>query len=219
MEFIAGIDGIDAFDDSKGTNVGATVAAINGLGADNAPAKLVVILGGDGKGQDFAPLAEPVRCHARAVATLGRDAALIEQALSDTGVAAQRHDTLPAATRWAFTQAERRRRGAAEPGVREPRHVPQLRTPRRGVRCRGASDRGRARGGGGMSSRSSRPMNVLHGVDFANLGARFVALLTRRGEAVPMRDWTSSTSSRPQQAAGFDQPLLWVVSACSRSAS
>ena len=55
------LDGVDAFDDSKGTNVGATVAALNGLGDDKAPAKLVVILGGDGKGQDFAPLAEPVR--------------------------------------------------------------------------------------------------------------------------------------------------------------
>ena len=69
------IDGVDAFDDSKGTNVGATVAALNGLGADRAPAKLVVILGGDGKGQDFTPLAEPLRRHARAVATIGRDAA------------------------------------------------------------------------------------------------------------------------------------------------
>jgi len=107
VEFIASIDGVEAFDDSKGTNVGATVAAINGLGADRAPGKLVVILGGDGKGQDFAPLAEPVRSHSRAVATLGRDAALIEQALADTGVVAERHDTLPAATRWAFAKAER----------------------------------------------------------------------------------------------------------------
>ncbi len=65
---------VEAFDDSKGTNVGATVAALLGLGADKAPAKLVVILGGDGKGQDFAPLAEPVARHARAVALIGRDA-------------------------------------------------------------------------------------------------------------------------------------------------
>jgi UDP-N-acetylmuramoylalanine--D-glutamate ligase len=107
VEFIANVDGVDAFDDSKGTNVGATVAALYGLGADRTPAKLVVILGGDGKGQDFAPLAEPVRCHARAVATLGRDAALIEHALSGVGVAAERHESLPAATRWAFAQAQR----------------------------------------------------------------------------------------------------------------
>jgi UDP-N-acetylmuramoylalanine--D-glutamate ligase len=105
VEFIATVNGVDAFDDSKGTNVGATVAALDGLGADKAPAKLVVILGGDGKGQDFAPLAAPVARHARAVATIGRDAAIVEQALVPTGVPMQRHDTLEAATRWAFGRA------------------------------------------------------------------------------------------------------------------
>jgi UDP-N-acetylmuramoylalanine--D-glutamate ligase len=106
VQYIASIDGIDAFDDSKGTNVGATVAALDGLGADKAPAKLVVILGGDGKGQDFSPLAEPVRRHARAVATIGRDAARVEEALIATGVTMQRHDTLAAATRWCVEQAQ-----------------------------------------------------------------------------------------------------------------
>ena len=107
VEPVASIEGVDAFDDSKGTNVGATVAALNGLGEDRAPSKLLVILGGDGKGQDFAPLAEPVRRHARAVATLGRDAERIEAALAPTGVELQRFDTLPAATRWCFEQARR----------------------------------------------------------------------------------------------------------------
>jgi UDP-N-acetylmuramoylalanine--D-glutamate ligase len=106
VQYIATLDGVDAFDDSKGTNVGATVAALEGLGADKSPAKLVVILGGDGKGQDFAPLAEPVRRHARAVATLGRDAGRIEEALIATGISMQRHDTLQAATRWCFKQAQ-----------------------------------------------------------------------------------------------------------------
>jgi len=106
VEHIATLDGVDAFDDSKGTNVGATVAALNGLGADKAPGRLVVILGGDGKGQDFSPLLEPVRGFARAVATLGRDAASIEAALVGSGVAMQRHDTLEAATRWCFKQAQ-----------------------------------------------------------------------------------------------------------------
>jgi len=106
VQYIATLDGVDAFDDSKGTNVGATVAALDGLGADKAPSKLVVILGGDGKGQDFTPLAEPVRRHARAIATIGRDAALIEQALITTGIALQRHDTLQGATRWCFEQAK-----------------------------------------------------------------------------------------------------------------
>jgi UDP-N-acetylmuramoylalanine--D-glutamate ligase len=105
VQYIATLDGVDAFDDSKGTNVGATVAALDGLGADKAPGKLVVILGGEGKGQDFAPLAEPVRRNVRAVATIGTDAPRIEEALIATGVALQRHDTLQAATRWCFEQA------------------------------------------------------------------------------------------------------------------
>ena len=61
VEYVATVAGVDAFDDSKGTNVGATVAALVGLGSERAPAKLVVILGGDGKGQDFAPLVAPLR--------------------------------------------------------------------------------------------------------------------------------------------------------------
>ena len=106
VAYVATLDGIDAYDDSKGTNVGATVAALAGLGADREPSKLVVILGGDGKGQDFSPLTEPVRRHARAVATLGRDAAQIEAALASIdALPLQRHATLEAATRWSFEQA------------------------------------------------------------------------------------------------------------------
>jgi cell division protein FtsW len=60
-------------------------------------------------------------------------------------------------------------------------------------------------------SPSRTPMDRLAGVDFANLGARFVALFTRRGDAVPIRDWTSTSSTRAVAAPGFDQPLLWVV--------
>jgi UDP-N-acetylmuramoylalanine--D-glutamate ligase len=56
---------------------GATIAALRGLGR-----KAVLILGGEGKGQDFSPLAEPVRQHARQVLLIGRDAALIERALA-----------------------------------------------------------------------------------------------------------------------------------------
>jgi UDP-N-acetylmuramoylalanine--D-glutamate ligase len=106
VEFVALVDGIEAYDDSKGTNVGATVAAIYGLGADKAPGQLVMILGGDGKGQDFGPLFAPVRQHVRAVATIGRDAAAIEQALQGTGITVERHEALQAATRWAFTRAQ-----------------------------------------------------------------------------------------------------------------
>jgi UDP-N-acetylmuramoylalanine--D-glutamate ligase len=64
------------FDDSKGTNVGATVAALTGL-----PQPVVLIAGGDGKGQDFAPLAEAVRRRTRAVVLIGRDAGRMAAAI------------------------------------------------------------------------------------------------------------------------------------------
>jgi UDP-N-acetylmuramoylalanine--D-glutamate ligase len=105
VESVGVVGGVEAFDDSKGTNVGATVAALDGLGADRH-GKLVVILGGDGKGQDFGPLAGPVARHARAVATIGRDAEAIEAMLAGTGVPFQRHATLEAAVPWCFAQAQ-----------------------------------------------------------------------------------------------------------------
>ena len=83
VESIGLLDGVEYFDDSKGTNVGATLAALEGLGAER---KLVVILGGDGKGQDFSPLAAPVARFVRAVVLIGRDAPLLRAALRDTGV-------------------------------------------------------------------------------------------------------------------------------------
>jgi UDP-N-acetylmuramoylalanine--D-glutamate ligase len=83
VEPVAIINEVEYFDDSKGTNVGATVAALTGLGAER---KVVVILGGDGKGQDFAPLAAPVARHARAAVLIGRDAPAIRAALEGSGV-------------------------------------------------------------------------------------------------------------------------------------
>ena len=83
VESIGLLDGVEYFDDSKGTNVGATVAALEGLGADR---KLVVILGGDGKGQDFSPLAAPVSRFVRAAVLIGRDAPQVRAALEGTGV-------------------------------------------------------------------------------------------------------------------------------------
>ena len=107
VQFVAVIDGVEAYDDSKGTNVGATVAALDGLGADKSPGRLVLILGGDGKGQDFTPLTAPLQRHARAVATIGRDAAAIEAAIASGAgdVPFMRHDTLDAAVAWCFAQA------------------------------------------------------------------------------------------------------------------
>ncbi len=84
MEPVAIIHEVEFFDDSKGTNVGATVAALQGLGAER---RVVVILGGDGKGQDFSPLADPVSRFARGVVLIGRDAPAIREALQGTDVA------------------------------------------------------------------------------------------------------------------------------------
>ena len=102
VEPVAIVNGVEYFDDSKGTNVGATVAALTGLGAER---RLVVILGGEGKGQDFAPLAVPVARYARAVVLIGRDAPLIRAALQDTGVALLDAETLPLAVALATQHA------------------------------------------------------------------------------------------------------------------
>ena len=72
LQLVATRRGVEWYDDSKGTNVGATVAALRGLGR-----KTVLILGGEGKGQDFSPLAQPVREFASHVLLIGRDAPLI----------------------------------------------------------------------------------------------------------------------------------------------
>mgnify|MGYP003397695190 CR=1 FL=1 len=81
VERIAEIDGVSWFDDSKGTNVGATVAALEGLGR-----RVVLIAGGDGKGQDFSPLAPSLAGHGRALVLIGRDAGKIEAAVGDCGI-------------------------------------------------------------------------------------------------------------------------------------
>ena len=86
VEPVAIVNDVEYFDDSKGTNVGATVAALLGLGADR---RIVVILGGDGKGQDFSPLLAPVAQHVRAAVLIGRDAALIRETLQGTDVILQ----------------------------------------------------------------------------------------------------------------------------------
>ncbi|MDI9335245.1 MAG: UDP-N-acetylmuramoyl-L-alanine--D-glutamate ligase [Cytophagales bacterium] len=96
MESVGFHNEVEYIDDSKGTNVGATVAALTSLGLDKlSPSgsngsggsgepskKIIVILGGDGKGQDFAPLADPVRDFVRAAVLIGTDADLIATALN-----------------------------------------------------------------------------------------------------------------------------------------
>jgi UDP-N-acetylmuramoylalanine--D-glutamate ligase len=88
VELVASIDGVDYYDDSKGTNVGATVAALEGLGKAFAgeDQQILLIAGGDGKGQDFAPLALPSSRYVRAVLLIGRDAPSVRAAIEPTGV-------------------------------------------------------------------------------------------------------------------------------------
>ncbi|MFP5417860.1 MAG: UDP-N-acetylmuramoyl-L-alanine--D-glutamate ligase [Gammaproteobacteria bacterium] len=90
VEKVAEIEGVTYYDDSKGTNVGATEAALYGMGDRRA----VVILGGDGKGQDFTPLKAAVAANARAVLLIGRDAPLIAAAIEGSGVATYSVETL-----------------------------------------------------------------------------------------------------------------------------
>jgi UDP-N-acetylmuramoylalanine--D-glutamate ligase len=88
VELVASIDAVDYYDDSKGTNVGATVAALQGLGKafTSEGQQIVLIAGGDGKGQDFSPLADPCSRYVRAVLLIGRDAAAVRAGIEPSGV-------------------------------------------------------------------------------------------------------------------------------------
>ncbi len=100
VERVAQVNDVTFYDDSKGTNVGATAAALNGMSQ-----KVVLIAGGDGKGQDFGPLAPAVAAHARAVVLIGRDAAKIGAALAGCGVPLIDAASLEQAVNLAFAQA------------------------------------------------------------------------------------------------------------------
>ncbi len=99
-QWISTIAEVEYYDDSKGTNVGATAAALAGIGK-----RCVLIAGGDGKGQDFSPLADPVRHNARAVVLIGRDAQLIHAALAHCGVPILLAESMEAAVRIASERA------------------------------------------------------------------------------------------------------------------
>jgi UDP-N-acetylmuramoylalanine--D-glutamate ligase len=101
MEKVAAFNGITFYDDSKGTNVGATVAALNGM-----TQSVVLIAGGDGKGQDFSPLARPIAEHARAVVLIGRDANKIVNAISHSGVPLHHATTMEEAVQKSFVLAK-----------------------------------------------------------------------------------------------------------------
>ena len=97
VQKVAEVGGVVFYDDSKGTNVGATVAALTGMRE-----LVVLIAGGEGKGQDFAPLQRACAAHARAVVLIGRDAPLIATALEGCGVPLVYASDMEAAVRLAF---------------------------------------------------------------------------------------------------------------------
>ncbi|MBK8118154.1 MAG: UDP-N-acetylmuramoyl-L-alanine--D-glutamate ligase [Sulfuritalea sp.] len=137
VEKIAELDGVVWYDDSKGTNVGATVAALTGIGGqlntrtdqtsylpparregsqlanagDQHDPRIVLIAGGDGKGQDFSPLGNAVARHARAVVLIGRDGPLIEKVIKHSGAAG-----VPMESADGMEDAVRRARRQARPG-------------------------------------------------------------------------------------------------------
>ena len=101
VAWVAEIGGVAYYDDSKGTNVGATLAALQGMGR-----KVAIILGGDGKGQDFSPLKPALAAHGRAAALIGRDAEAIATALDGCAVPMQRCADMSEAVRWSAAQAQ-----------------------------------------------------------------------------------------------------------------
>lgn len=87
-EFVKEVQGVRYYNDSKGTNIGATLAAIDGLGAAIEPqqGKVAIILGGQGKGQDFTALRDALSKYAKLAVLIGEDRAVIEQAIAGTTI-------------------------------------------------------------------------------------------------------------------------------------
>jgi UDP-N-acetylmuramoylalanine--D-glutamate ligase len=146
LERVADIDRIAFYDDSKGTNVGSTVAALDGFAREFGASgrKVVLIAGGDGKGQDFGPLADAVAGAARAVVLIGRDAPLIAAALASTPVPLEHAATMQEAVAKALNAARAADVVLLLARLRELRHVRQLQGALRGVLRRGAGAGGGA---------------------------------------------------------------------------
>ena len=104
VQSIAVVNDVEYVDDSKGTNVGATVAALNGLGSNEVGKRIWLIAGGDGKGQDFSPLREPALRFVKGVFLIGKDGEKIEQALGD-GIPCTNSENLQAAVQAVAAQA------------------------------------------------------------------------------------------------------------------
>jgi UDP-N-acetylmuramoylalanine--D-glutamate ligase len=82
VQSVSIISNVEYVDDSKGTNVGATVAALNGLSANESGKRIWLIAGGEGKSQDFSPLRDPVMRFVKGVFLIGKDAPIIAEALT-----------------------------------------------------------------------------------------------------------------------------------------
>jgi UDP-N-acetylmuramoylalanine--D-glutamate ligase len=104
VQSIAIVKDVEYVDDSKGTNVGATVAALNGLGSNESGKRIWLIAGGDGKGQDFSPLREPALRFVKGAFLIGKDGAAIGEALG-SGIQSTNCGDLKSAVRAAALQA------------------------------------------------------------------------------------------------------------------
>jgi UDP-N-acetylmuramoylalanine--D-glutamate ligase len=105
VQSIAVVNDVEYIDDSKGTNVGATVAALNGLGNSESGKRIWLIAGGDGKGQDFSPLREPSLRFVKGIFLIGKDAEKISEVLGGE-VPCTLSATLPVAVQAAAAQAQ-----------------------------------------------------------------------------------------------------------------
>ncbi|MDO8714988.1 MAG: UDP-N-acetylmuramoyl-L-alanine--D-glutamate ligase [Polynucleobacter sp.] len=105
VQSVAIVSNVEYVDDSKGTNVGATVAALNGLSANDSGKRIWLIAGGVGKGQDFSPLRDPVMRFVKGVFLIGQDAPIIAEALADS-VPCTLSETLQNAVAQAAKQAQ-----------------------------------------------------------------------------------------------------------------
>ena len=85
-EFVKEVAGVRYYNDSKGTNIGATLAALDGLGAaiEAQGGKVAIILGGQGKGQDFTALRQSLKKYAKLAVLIGEDRPVIEKAIQGT---------------------------------------------------------------------------------------------------------------------------------------
>lgn len=105
VQSVAIVSNVEYVDDSKGTNVGATVAALNGLSANESGKRIWLIAGGEGKGQDFSPLRDPALRFVKGVFLIGKDAPIIAEALADA-VPCVMSETLQNAVAEAAKQAQ-----------------------------------------------------------------------------------------------------------------